>query len=51
MVNYHRYLYGYLIGMMVEYIVRVQFSIWPMIIILILSIAIVIDLFDTDFKK
>lgn len=40
-----RYINGIVIGMCGEYLLRVQFSIWPVIIIVALIIGMLIDIF------
>ena len=51
MKNLHRYIYGAMLGMIVEYLYRVEFSIIPLIIGILILSSIVIDIVKTDFKK
>lgn len=46
-----RYLWGFTIGICFEYIVKVQFEIYPLIIIILLTIAIIIKEEYNDTSK
>lgn len=41
-IKYLRYLWGFIIGILFEYLVRVKFEIYPLVIIVLLTIAIII---------
>jgi len=48
MNNFSRYLTGFVIGMCVEYMIRVEVSLFPILIIIALLLQMVLDLFKNE---
>lgn len=51
MKNWKRYLKGFLIGMMVEYLIRVNFNILTLVLVILFTTSVVVDILTTDFEK
>jgi hypothetical protein len=51
MKNYQRYLYGILVGGIMEYLFRVQFSGVAFMTATLIILLILVDLKETDFNK
>lgn len=51
MTNLKRYIHGALIGMIGEYLLRVEFNIIPLLILLLLLSFVVIDIVNTNCHK
>ena len=45
MRRFNRYLFGFLLGILVEYMARAEFNIFPMLISILLVFYILLDLF------
>jgi len=50
-MNWNRYAFGAMIGMIGEYLFRVKFDIIPLSIIILLILVAVIDIINTDCHK
>jgi len=51
MNNSKRYVYGMLLGMIIEYLYRVDFSLYPLLAGCIMLLIIIVDIFTTDLQK
>lgn len=51
MTNFSRYLYGFMIGMCAEYLLRVKYSPYPVILIALMTFIIILDLLSNKSPK
>lgn len=49
MTNYNRYTYGFILGLLAEYLVRVNFNIFALIALISILLIVILDLFYNNF--